>query len=141
MTPLRYITGRKTPRNTARRQNKTKQKTKIAHVLTVRLHYPMHVGLTKVRASPGAASASAPLSTPRCHLPPGAILRSSHPVPSSLTHTLRASVLCPCAGPRRRPRDFSVGSPPTTSPVDLLAWVLPPAAQTCRLRFDSLESP
>ena len=36
-TPLRYITGRKTPRNNSNEAKKKKKK-KIAHVLTVRLH-------------------------------------------------------------------------------------------------------
>ena len=52
------------------------------------------------------------------------------------------SVLYFCAGPPRRPRDFSGGSPPTTSPVDLLAWVLaPPAAQTWLILKALIQGP
>ena len=37
-TPLRYITGRKTPRNNSNEAKTKQNKTKIAHVITVQLH-------------------------------------------------------------------------------------------------------
>ena len=63
-TPLRYITGRKTPRNNSNEaeQNKTKQKQK-SHTFVLynftNLALELHVGLTKVRASPGAVECTA----------------------------------------------------------------------------------
>ena len=86
-TPLRYITGRKTPRNNSNEaeQNKTKQKQKSHTYLLynfTNLALELHVGLTKVRASPGAVECfRSPLDPP---VPLAHVLRSSHPIPSIL---------------------------------------------------------
>ena len=64
-------------------------------------------------------------------VPHAHVVRSSYPIPSILDNKSECDPLPSFAEPLRRSRDFSGGSPPKTSPVNLLAWALaPPAAQT-----------
>ena len=88
-TGLPYGTsqGEKHLETTATRQkhNKTKQKQKSHTYLLynfTNLALELHVGLTKVRASPGAVECfRSPLDPP---VPLAHVLRSSHPIPSIL---------------------------------------------------------
>ena len=66
-TPLRYITGRKHPETTATRQNK-KKRTRNYCTNSLISRWRCTLGWRRSARRQTLSSASAPLSTPRCHM-------------------------------------------------------------------------
>ena len=139
-TPLRYIKGRKHLETTATRQNKTKSHTLLLYNFT-NLALALHVGLTKVRASPGAVECFRSPLDPPCHLPTffAAVIQSrpSLKTTSNATHFRRLPLrgTAPKASIffwRQSTHDVA-GRPPRSGPCT--------ASRPNMTRFESLESP
>ena len=97
--------GKKTHKN-----NSNKAKTnKIAHIITVKfnnLALALHVGLAKVRASPGAIECfRSPLTPP---VPHAHVFRNSHPIPSILANNSECDPLPFFAFARDRPESLEI---------------------------------
>ena len=139
-TPLRFIAGRKHIETTATRQHRTKSYTLLLYKFT-NLALALHVGLAKVRASPGAIECFRFPLDPRYHMPSffAAVIQSR----PSLTTTPNATHFrpLPLRGTASKISRFFwmqstqdvAGQPPRLGPCT--------ASRPNITRFEILESP